>query len=80
MDALHTIATILGSTTVVAVIVLRSSLRALIGWAVGIASRQVELVAILGRSLTLFLLSLVIAYLRRLEAHRSPGGLHGLER
>jgi len=80
MNALCTAATILGSTTVVAVTALRSSLRALIGWTVGIASRQAELVAILGQSLTLFLLTLVIAYLRRRAARRWSRWLLGSER
>jgi hypothetical protein len=70
MDALRAAALALGSIAVAAATALRRSLRAVIGWTVGIASRQVELVAILSQSLTLLLLSVAIAHLRKPSARR----------
>ena len=80
MDAVRAVAAILWSTSLQAATALQSSVRALVGWAVGIASRQGNLVTILGQSLTLCLLSLVISYLRKPETRSESRHLRGLER
>lgn len=80
MDAVRAVSAILGSTAMEAITALRSSLRALIDWTVGIASRQANLVVILSQSLTLFFLALAIAYLRKLETRSQSSRLPGLER
>ena len=70
MDAPNALAAILGSTALAAVTVLRTSLRILTGWIVNITSRQAGLLTILSQSITLFLLSLAVAYLRKPETRR----------
>jgi hypothetical protein len=77
MDALRAVAANLGSTALVAATAVQGSLRALAGWAVGIVSQQAELLTILSQSLTLFLLGVLIARLRkprtRGQSRRAPG-------
>jgi hypothetical protein len=80
MDVLRAVVENVGTTAVVAAAVLRTSLRALIDWTVGIASRHADLVTILSQSLTLFLLSLVIAHLRKPETRNQSRLLPSLER
>jgi len=70
MKDLNGVAEVAGSGASAAVEFLRDSLRTAVGWAVATAARQAELVAILGQSLTLFLLSLVIARIGRPAARR----------
>ena len=65
MDAFRAVSVVLWSTALQAATGLQRSVRALIVWAVGIASRQANLVAILGQSLTLCLLTIAISYLRK---------------
>jgi len=77
MEAIRAVAANLTSTALAAIVVLRTSLRALIGWTFNIASRQAEVVAILGQSVTLFLLSLAIAYFRKPKARHRPSRLLG---
>jgi hypothetical protein len=80
MDAVRAVLAVLWSTALQATTALQSSVRALIGWAVGIASRQANLVAILGQSLTLCLLTLVISYLRKPETRVESRCIRGPEK
>ena len=72
MDPLRAIAASLASTALVAATALQSSFRGLIAWAVGIISRQAELLTILSQSLTLFLLGVLIAQLRKTRTRTQP--------
>jgi len=72
MDALRAVAANLGSTALVAATAVQGSLRALAGWAVGIVSQQAELLTILSQSLTLFLLGVLIANLRKTRTRTQP--------
>jgi len=63
MDVLRPVSGVPQPTMLAGINALRGSLRTLLGWTVGVVSREVELVAILSQSLTLFLLSLLVARL-----------------
>ncbi len=80
MDALRAVAGNLGSTALVAATAVQGSFRALVGWAVGIVSQQAELLAILSQSLTLFLLGLLIARIRKPRTRSQLRRVPGLER
>ncbi len=70
MDALQAVPATLWSSALESAASLRTSVRALTDWAIDITSRQANLVAILGQSLTLCLLSIVITYVRKRETDR----------
>lgn len=72
MDPLRAIAASLASTALEAAAALQDSFRALIAWTVEIISRQAELLTILSQSLTLFLLGVLIAHLRKTRTRTQP--------
>jgi glucose-6-phosphate-specific signal transduction histidine kinase len=72
MDPLRAVVASLASTALGAAAALQDSFRVLIAWTVGIVSQQAELLTILSQSLTLFLLGVLIAHLRKTRTRTQP--------
>ena len=80
MDAVRAVSAVLWSTALQVATALEDAARALIGWVTGIASRNANIVVILGQSVTLFLLTIAVGYLRKPETRVKSRCLRGPEK